>query len=777
MKKRDPRDRKLSDFGSADAFAPKVRPDEVLQGPGFTILRHGRYVTIDSRRTKDEQRRLTRRLASSGDALLREIGETNQKLEALIHRYNSLELLAHISLLNTAENPNTYKEYESSIRPSYIEHLALLELKDRKYETRSLEMPDGLVVKETQALLDTIFHKTVWYRLAEATEPDDENAPGDLEELRFRQALHELVVRSPTYYDHWCDVLRRLFGSDYVVSRMENHLGFSIESALKLVEAVPRLEERKLASRMEEAREHEAWMRKAVDQFKRTGTYEGPKETRELVNEIRNLRGKDAKRALTNLSVAWAFFDLAGTLSFTIPEIAAQAGLPEPVAGDILGAFSLGFGTTKPDYMMPELTHQLKLRPLIRYRNKYFCPTPHLLLWAIKPMVESKLKPSASPKSRAVGALWQRYQKQRANFLVRQGLEYFKRLLPRATVYENLSYLLETADGPKLCELDGLVLFDKYAFFVEGKAGEFSPAARRGAPGRLIRDLKDLVAEPHVQAMRALQYVSSATNPVFFLPNGRQIELNKADQVENFLVTISLDHFDNLTAALFRLRGVGILPPGDLPWSINLSDLRIIAETLSIPVQFTHYLKWRLHINHAGEIYTHAELNWLGIYLAEGPQLLTVPDGYNELSFTTYMTAFDDYYLYEMGERTRPAERPSQYIPSEMRSMLDALEELAGYGYSSAGETLLDLNLKERDGLAACIAKSVSNLLKATGRVETVRFQKLAVELWPFPFTSDGCRVHADDVSTAQGRNALVFSLKGGEPLRLAAWALSRNSL
>ncbi len=694
---------------------------------------------------------------------------------ALVHRHNSLELLAHICRLNVTGDPNTYKEYSSPLRPPYIEHLALLELKDANYETRSLEMPNSLVVEKAQSLLETIFYKTILYRVAESADPEREGPPSKLDELRFRQVLHELVVRSPTYYDHWCDVLRELFGSDYVVSSMIKDLGFDIASALKLLEAVPRLMERKLISRLEKALEHEESLRKIVDQFKKTGRYEGPEETRELANRIRNLRGKEAKRITKGMLAAWALFDLAETYSFTAPDIAAEAGVSTGVAEAFLKVFSIGFGSTDKNYVMPELTHGLKLRPVIRYDVKFFCPVPHLLLWAVKPTIESKFKADPRERGGSTTEVWQRYQKHRSDFLIGRGLDYFKRLLPKSSIYQGLRYGLASPDGEQQFELDGLVLFDRYAFFVEAKAGEFSDSARRGAPGRLVRDLKDLVAEPHAQAKRALQYVSSVDDPVFLLPDGSEVKFDKTKFVESLLVAIALDHFDVLTAAIFELREIGILELGELPWSVNLSDLRIIAETLTLPAQFTHYLKWRLHLNLSGEIYGHEELNWLGVYFAEGPRLLAVPRGSDRLDFMSYLTEFDDYYLYVMGERTKPAPRPSQYMPSEVRSLLDALEVLGGYGYSRPGEVVLDLDFKERDKLATAITKWVYSFGKTLRTEEVVRFGKLAVELRPFACIFEECEKGAAELAATQGCDAVVFSVGAIEPLRLEAWGFSRK--
>jgi hypothetical protein len=290
-----------------------------------------------------------------------------------------------------------------------------------------------------------------------------------------------------------------------------------------------------------------------------------------------------------------------------------------------------------------------------------------------------------------------------------------------------------------------------------------------------MRGLKDLVAEPHAQAKRAVDYVRSTVDPLFFLAGGSHFSFDKGLYAEAVRVAVRLDHFDVLTASLSELREIGLLDAGELAWSINLSDLRILAETIRTPVQFTHYLKWRLHLNRAGDVHGHNELNWFGVYLAEGPSLLEFPREKGGLTFTSYLTEFDDFYLYEMDERTKPAERPTQYVPKQMISLLEGLEALGGYGYTAVGEALLDLGFEDRDELAAGISRAVSHARWGTRRSEVLRFRSILVELRPFVSTFKECNEAAAALRASRGCDALVFSFNGLTTPGLAAWGCSRG--
>jgi hypothetical protein len=775
VKRRDKRHQNGAGSGLPDRVQLGSKPDQVVEGPGFRLERHGRYITIDTHRTEQEQQRLMTAMANSRDALFEEIRQKTEDLLSLLHSFNSLELLAHVSLRNSRYEPDSYEEFSSELRPHYIEHLALLELKDANYEVRSIQMPDGVTVQRAQHLLEEIFLKTHWYWVARGADPDRKGPPSQFEELRLRQTLYELVVRAPTYYHHWTGVLRALFDPDGVAARMKDVLGFDIESALRLVAAIPSLTEKRLSLRVAEARKHEEELRRDIYRFKTTGTYVGPSEMREQANCLRNLSDKECKKSIKAMTIAWAFFDLAQTLSFCAEEVADQASVSVAVARAFLDFFSVEFGSTCGDYLLPGLTHELKLRPVIRYGDRFFCPVPHLLLWALKPAIESRFKTESRDSGGALNTLWERYQRHRSDFLIRQALEYFRRMLPRAQIYKGLRYKAGVPGEEQDFELDGLVVFDRYAFFIEAKAGELSDPARRAAPDRLLRDLKGLVAEPHAQAKRAVEYVRSTADPLFSLPDGAQLNFDKALCEETFRIAVRLDHFDVLTASLSELREIGLLDAGELAWSVNLSDLRVLAETICVPVQFTHYLRWRIYLNRAGDVHGHDELNWLGVYLAEGPQLLEVPRGFGELSFTSYLTEFDSYYLYEMGERTKPAKRPAQYMPKDMISLLEALEVVGGYGYAAVGEALLSLGFKDRDELAAGISRAVSRLRTRTRQSEMLSFSSLLIELRPFVSSFEDCRKAAASLRASHGCDALVFSLNGPAASGLVAWGYSEN--
>jgi hypothetical protein len=739
---------------------PKAdKPDEVFEAAGIRMERRGRFTSIETHRTREEQKQLLERVVKSRPKLLEDIQKATEDLMILVHRFNSLELLAQVWFNNSVGDPNDYKEYSFEGRPPYVEHLAVLELKDREYKVHTMEMPGGADIEKAQGLLETIFNRTLFYYGSEPFDPEQIGHLSRLDRLRFDTIMHELVIRSPTYFAHHADVLQEVFGRGFIKEWMLAELGFDINQALTFVQATSDLMMKRLVDRRNEATDFVQRLRTYVSEFKKTGRFSGPPDLKEAVNQIRNMRGKEAKRTIQGIAVSWTFYNLHETCSFTALELAEQSRLDANAAEAFLSKFSLQFGDTPTDYLLPRPTSPIRLRPIIRYGEKYFCPTSHLLIWALKPQIELLLKPGGPARVNADTKLWERYQKYRSDSLMRRALMYFRDLLPRAEVYGKLQYTVIENGVEKVAELDGLVLFDRYIFLIEGKAGAVSPSTRRGGQLRLVADLKELVEEPHRQALRASAYIASTERPMFQLENGAKVCVDKAIRQQFFMITLTLENLDVFTKELYQLKELGIFGASELPWAVSIDDLRIIAETIKVPAQFIHYLKWRLHLNHEIKIVAQSELDWLGYYLAERPQLLTVPEGYDNVMLQTYTTEFDDFYLYEQGERTVAAPRPSQFCPAELMNVLMSIEATARDGSAAVSEALLDLSFEERKLLASHIRQLSRSPGK--GDREQIKFEgeRTAVVLKTGTGGAEGCGRLAESVAKEKSKTTAVLVL------------------
>ena len=368
---------------------------------------------------------------------------------------------------------------------------------------------------------------------------------------------------------------------------------------------------------------------------------------------------------------------------------------------------------------------------------------PHLLTWAIKPNIEAMLQ--SDP-----GAPWDSYEHARSKVLVDKAIEYLSKAMPTCASFQGLFYDF----GGKHCELDGLLVFDRYVFLLEGKAGVTSLAGRRGAKSSIVSDLKDLVRDPSNQAARASEFIRSASAPTFSLKDGTKVLINKATSTEIVTLSVTLEDLGIFTSDLAEILELGLLPKGELAWAIYLPDLMIVAEILPSPSQFLHYVGWRRSLFESkGVLSGKDEVNWLGIYLKEGPERLICPADFQFLTFTTYTTDFDNYFLWKMAQRSKPVSRPAQWMPREMSALISQLEAAGTWGYTLATNSLLDLTYPERKELGKMLrrrAKPRSNDLVLEGQRATVKVVS--------GLSSATCEQQARQVAVSSRRSAVVFS-------------------
>jgi hypothetical protein len=727
-------------------------PDDVFEGPGFTMKRYGRFIEMKTHRSPEEQAALRKRLWDSRSQTYAQIEKTTDDLLSLIRKYSSLDLVAHIWLRHGLFNPEEYKETESKNRPHFVEHATMLQLmQDVPTLTDELVVEEA-DLKRAETLLADIFELTTAYYLAESANPELGAAPSTLDELRYRTLLREMTVGPPSYTHHWIVILKALFSPEHIGAYLVETLGFNLEETLACIEVISAFMDGALRERIQVAKASQQTMRQELKSYMETGKFVGNLENKELFDRIRNLRAKERKRFISSAAYQWVTVALADVLSLPVGDLATRAGLSTETVTKFLDVFALGFGSTPSDYRIPSPIPPLRARPIVKTDSTYICLLPFNLLWAIKPRFEEALKASGR---------WNSYQKHRGSILIEKGLEALKSLLPSSQVHRNLSYPI----GPnEEGELDGLVLFDRYAFLVEGKAGEFG-AARRGGKERMKKGLSELVGEPIRQAARAREYILKAKSPKFTAPNGQDITVG-ARFTEISVITLTLDSLDVFTSEPHLLRRTGVLGPHDLPWAVCLTDLMAISEILRLPVEFTHFLRWRMSVDPGKNVSVGSdELNWLAVYLKEGPALLRVPSAFTELSFTSYTDKFDAYFMFTGGFRQKPAERPSQLIPTELRALLEGLEAAGTAGFTAPAEALLDLPFSERQRLSQQLAET-------RRRNEGTEFEteKLRVRAWYGKGALTELQTQLNGPSEG-GKSTLLIAADSSETSYVDRWA------
>jgi len=349
-------------------------------------------------------------------------------------------------------------------------------------------------------------------------------------------------------------------------------------------------------------------------------------------------------------------------------------------------------------------TNIFKEHPIIKIYSKYLVFNFQMILWCIKDRFEETIKSN--------GKIWNKYNKSKSDYLECTTLNLFEKIFPRAVVYSSLYY--SALDG-KRCELDGLILYDNCILLVEAKSGIFSKAARNGGVKRLKKVIENNIEYAAHQAHRAKEYIEKSEAPIFEDEHKKVVLKLEKNGFENiYSINVTMEYFAELTVNLKQVQNLGYYEFDTFPWSVSLSDLKVISDFIQFPNQFLHYIYFREKFNNKVFVQSNFkhmfELDLFGFYLYEESQDLDsyFIDEVNESVITYNMycdTAFctdsktPDFsslynYYYNNITIEKTLELPSKKYNLEYYHMVRQLEEYCdqGKGYTNIAIKLLDVD-------------------------------------------------------------------------------------
>ena len=711
--------------------------------------RHGRFIHTSINRTPEEQRALLEDLARSVDERQTELERRATAIETRLSEFDTFSVLAALSLQNHLADPETYQEYSHPGKSVVAEYATLLALK-HPYSNGTQLFPDGATLHELQNEIEAILQLAIWLQVGRNAQRALQaglasESPSALQELQFAMRINELNVRNPAYTHHHREVLEGLFKP--FEAELVAAVGYSVDDAIRLTDAIPQRTNQLFADRLDKARtslhEMEREVRNARKQRQRPidmtntgqGTDEEALEHAAFIHALAQRPQKEISHGLRAMATEWLFFAAANICSFTVEELAHAAEVSADHAAAFTHTLAIEFGDVNTDFVEPAPTHPLRLRPLVHHAGRYLCPAPMLLDWAIQPAFETALKNMG-------GARWERYQKHRHDWLLQTAVKLLQRTMPTAKFTTNLFYY-EDGDRAKGAELDALGRYDSLIFLVEAKGADVTDPARRGAPDRLRRDLGEVIANSHAQAVRAKTYLSAASEAHFRRTDGGPDVVVPVDTVHNIvLISVSLAPLGHLTALLHADSSLGFFRNGEYSWVISLYDLLVIADIIDLPLVFPHYVKRRVHTAHLGLLEAHDELDIFSYYLAEGLYLddlaATMRSDGQEARFglMSYTGTFDDYYAYVTGVRRTPAPKPAQRLHPELRAIIERLDRSGLPGRLDACMALLDLGDQGRKDFLRYIKKA-RQLSRRECRVSDVSLQGIHHGGWGLTYMCD----------------------------------------
>ena len=630
-------------------------------------------------------------------------------------------------------------------------------MKNEAYRLKFPIVVDGEDVARAQELIEGIYRDAGWLDMARRIDPANPAPPTPLETATFFGARRKMMVGPPAYWQHWKEVLEGLFAAPIIRDSVETALGLSLGDILEISTAVSEGMAAQVIERLRAVHQERERITRDLEVYMSTGIHSGSDDAKVVLDRLRGMRSKDRKRRLRDMLMQWAFVALADQLSFTAESLSERTGIARATVTRYLEIFETHLGATPPGFLLPPTSHALERRPIVNLGDKYFCPVPHRLLWAIKPSLEDLLRKGAS---------WEAYQHARHDLLISETVSMFRRILPGSAVETSLYYPI----GVGLeAEVDALVLFDRYIFVIEGKGGSRNRTQKEaGVQARI----DELVGNAAKQALRAKAYLRGNSRPTLRRAYGTTFDVGDTASAEIVPISISLDSLDVFTSELHEvIEIVGLSEP---VWAVCLTDLRVISEIVSRPSEFTHYLRWRLAVAQRTDVLgDRDEINWLAVYLKDGPKIPEAPKGEDFLIFQSYTDAFDAYFLHKQGDRTKVEKRPSQEIPDGVRWLLDALERSGLLGFTEAAEFILDFPPEQRRKLDRAMTKiGPQSTKRSPVPCVTIEYDDRAIVL----LSSAGGPPEPKMVEHWTKKQTLVLSVDPQSDWSVLAWKIIRRN-
>lgn len=430
--------------------------------------------------------------------------------------------------------------------------------------------------------------------------------------LRTEMMVHTLAVRNWAYVNQMNEITLEL--ANLIETVFKDGIGFIPSHLLDLLSGIIELNENKLNNHLKRTRSF-VTPKKYDDVFTK---YEEAFPTVDKTNtaqreKIWSLVGKNIKN-LKAMFLAHSDYFLSDVYSHSIIEVSNHLSnkISEVEISNILDKLSYHLGELSEinkDFIF--LDNPVHLKPFIKTdEEKYFSVIPHMFSHIALDILESFIEQNS--------IINKQYLSVKGKYLEEKVENLMRKSFPKAKVYKGS--LWKRKDDDKLYENDLIVLIEEFAIIIECKSGTISPPAKRGAPERLFKTMKELVVEPSEQAIRFQNFLKE--NPKLHKLKTKSGTVNNIDSSKiRFYVPLglTLSNLGSIGCNLKKLISSKIISHklSELAPSISYTDLEIIFEILTTQAEKIHYLSRRrefeAHVNFQGD-----EMDLFGFYLDNG---------------------------------------------------------------------------------------------------------------------------------------------------------------
>lgn len=600
-----------------------------------------------------------------------------QALTARVEPFQTLAVMASYALMRFVTKTKSKDRPEPQVQQGHVEFLQAMYLRLPPSTLLSPSTPDDI-----QILFDQL--PRLFAAQHEARLPTRETVDAPLLEdgsaLRIVQEYlraHTTVVRNWGYFSSVTRISGELLSS--IDQQFKQRYGLAASDVVNLFEHLVRRQERRVSNHW--AKVHEVFrlgaVEEMVDAFFARFPFDGS------ITDIAAELKRDARttQRLKTALLPMADRHLAAEFFFTSDQIAQETNLPPAAVEVLLRKLSLSIGelvNTPVDRLF--LNNPVWLRPLVTLdaTGQYFCALPQTLLSFVYPIFDELVKPHAELAARLSDV--------RAKFLEKE----VERLLTFAFPGAQMVPRFKWRDGNQEFETDAMLRFDSTILLVEAKSAKVSWPALRGAPDRLLRDVRELIVAPSEQSGRlakklqqeiALRVAGGA--PLMDFP----LSLEKVSAVVR--LSVSLQDFATVQSVPSLLAHAGVLSNQyPLAPCISLADLEVLIDLLEEPHVRLHYIRQRASTLLAQQV-VGDELDMLGLYLDTSLNFGGLPPGAQNITLKGYSTRLDRYYTAkDEGEHAR---KPRRATIAWFNRLCEQISKRPMTGWSELTGALLSL--------------------------------------------------------------------------------------
>jgi len=582
-----------------------------------------------------------------------------------VKKFQTFDLLSYFSYYNHLHDSEKYSDFRGDKNFFASEVLALLCLKNEFVNEGSVSQDDYMeLIIEMQKTVLNYCGRNDALEMKKENKPRGEDAISDIANLLSREAKH---IRNPGLPEHHLIFTEKLF--EPIKDEVKSFFGFSISDSVIIRKNLSDLINKKCRVEIDIALAKAANYKKEIIRYRKTKTVEPESVfTKDQFEEYSKYSDKKIRQGLQGHFLNELYYTFSKTYTFTAEELAEFTKVDLEAVKAFLKTFSCGFPSLKAGDKIYEPVTILKTKPIIEHEGRYLLPSFPLLIWAVEDVIEAAIKKNQK--------LNDKYPNIKHDFVLNQGLEFFKTLLPTATVFQpNLFYFVNN----DRCETDGLIIYDQVLFIIEAKGHRITPRAKKGFVDRTEKHLEEIVQESYGQGIRTLKHIEENGIAEFKTKNGEKILINRKDFDDIVIVSLTLEPVGNMSMSIKATNDFGYFNDEHFPWIISIYDLVVLADLFENPLMLVHYIKRRKKFLSHKILSTYEELDLVSYFLSNGLYIEhTLKDAEEKnVSWIEYMPDTDeinDYYMYKFGHKIKFTPKPKFYISKEFNDFLLQLD-------------------------------------------------------------------------------------------------------